>query len=76
LFVHPVQFLATAADGSILKDELLGALGTHPPEGWSHTEVHCNHSILRGLLIAPEQVGGERDQSGVVYFDLPLPLVH
>ena len=72
VFVHPAQFLVVAPDGSVVKDEVIGGRGEHPPENWFRNEIFNCHSLARGMLIGTEQIGAEVDKNGVVYFDLPL----
>lgn len=50
VFVHPAEFLVTAADGSIHESTVLGDT----------------------LLIAPDEIGGPKDQNRVFYVDLPV----
>ena len=72
VFVHPAQFLVTAPDGSVVRDEVIGERGEHPPENWFRNEIFNCHSLARGMLIGTEQIGTEFDAKGVVYYDLPL----
>ena len=60
VFVHPVEFLVTGPDGSILERTVLGDVpeGKPPPDHF---------------LTSTEQIGSAPDSQGVYYFDLPLP---
>jgi predicted amidohydrolase len=60
VFVHPVEFLVTGPDGSILERTILGDVpeGKPPPDHF---------------LTSKEQIGSVLDRSGIYYFDLPLP---
>jgi predicted amidohydrolase len=49
IFVHPAEFLVTAADGSIVQKTILGD----------------------DLVVNAQQVGGQKDQKRIFYFDLP-----
>ena len=72
VFVHPVQFLVTAPDGSVVKDVSVGGRGQHPPENFIQNDVLNTYAASRGMLIISEQVDTEADQNRVVYFDLPI----
>jgi len=72
IFVHPAQFLAVAPDGTVLKDEIIGEQGQHPPENWFRNDIFNVHSLARGMLIGTEQIDTEVDANGVGYVDLPL----
>ena len=75
IFVHPVQFLVTAPDGSVVKDITVGGKGQHPPENFIQNDVLNTYAASRGMLIITEQIGTEVDQNRVVYFDLPIPSI-
>lgn len=60
VFVHPVEFLVTGADGSILDCTLVGG---HLP---------ARERAGDRLLVNGDQVGGEDDQAGVFYQAVPL----
>jgi predicted amidohydrolase len=72
IFVHPTQFLVTGPDGSVVKDEMVGGLGEHPPENLLQCEMLNTYAVTRGMLIITEQIGTAVDENRVVYFDLPL----
>lgn len=73
IFVHPAQFLVTAPDGSVVKEETVGGIGEHPPDNLIQSEVLNTYAVVRGMLIITEQIDTAADQNRVVYFDLPLP---
>ena len=72
IFVHPVQFLVTGPDGSVIKEETVGGMGQHPPENHIMNEVLNTYAVERGMLIITEQIGTAADQNRVVYFDVPM----
>ena len=72
IFVHPAQFLVTGPDGSVVKDEIVGGQGQHPPANLIQCDAVNSYAVTRGMLIITEQIGAEVDQNRVVYFDLPL----
>ena len=68
VFVHPTQFLVTAPDGTVARDENVGGLAKHVMNDTVNT-----YAVLRGMLITTEQIGTNLDKNCAVYFDLPLP---
>ena len=72
IFVHPTQFLVTAPDGSVAKEETVGGLGQHPPDNFIMSAELNTYAVTRGMLIITEQIGKAVDKNRVVYFDLPV----
>lgn len=72
IFVHPAQFLVTAPDGSVVKEETVGGLGQHPPDNFIQCDALNTYAVARGMVIITEQIGTAVDENRVEYFDLPL----